>query len=218
LPPIDGMNFEVGVKGAWHDGRLNATLALYGIEQRGLPEEDVAAEESRSYLYGCCYTPTGIYRTKGLDLELNGLLAPGWLIGVGYTYNVNYDLDNDGVAGATPRHLVKLWTSRQLVGALHRWTVGGTLQAQSASYESFISCPYDPQAQCIGPYALYKTGQSSYAVVGLRASYAIDPHWRVSLNANNIFDRIYYESLGSSYGGNWYGDPRNFLARIDVKF
>jgi outer-membrane receptor for ferric coprogen and ferric-rhodotorulic acid len=219
LPPIDGMNFEVGLKGAWHDGLLNGTLALYGIEQRGLPLDDVVADLTRStYLYGCCYTSGGISRSKGVDFELNGKLAPGWLIGAGYTYNINYGIGAENLANETPRHLFKLWTSKQLVGGLQRWTVGGNVQAQSSSSYDYYSCPFDATANCIGPYALFKTEQGSYAIVGLRAGYTIDPHWRVALNVNNIFNRIYYQNLGNNLGGNWYGEPRNFLVRIDARY
>jgi outer-membrane receptor for ferric coprogen and ferric-rhodotorulic acid len=218
LPAIDGANLEVGLKGAWHNGMLNGTLALYGIEQRGLPLDNLAAEAAQPFLYGCCYTPSGVYRSKGLDLELNGRLTSGWLIGAGYTYNINYGYRDDGPAGGTPPHLFKLWTSKQLDGRLQRWTVGGTVKAQSFSSQGYLSCILDSQGNCTGPYALFKTGQSSYAVVGLRAGFAIDSHWRVALNVNNIFDRIYYQGLGTSYGSNWYGEPRNFLLRIDAKY
>jgi len=219
LRPIDGMDFEVGLKAAWHNGMLNGTVALYGIEQRGLPVEDLAAETNRSsFLYGCCFTSGGIARSKGVDLELNGQMAPGWLIGAGYTYNIKYGFLDFDLDRPTPRHLFKLWTSKQLVGGLHRWTVGGTVQALSSSFESYISCPFDAQANCIGQYTLFNTVQRSYAIVGLRASYAIDSHWRLALNANNIFDRTYYQSPGTPSGGGWYGNPRNFLVRIDAKY
>jgi outer-membrane receptor for ferric coprogen and ferric-rhodotorulic acid len=215
LPPIDGMNFEVGLKGAWHDGMLNGTLALYGIEQRGLP---VSAPIPPTYVYGCCFTSSGISRSKGVDIELNGKLAPGWLIGAGYTYNINYGIGSGNLGGWTPRHLFKLWTSKQLVGILHRWTVGGNVQAQSSSSYNYYSCPFDAQANCIGPYALFRTEQGSYAIAGLRAGYAIGRHWRVALNVNNIFNRTYYQTLGNNVGGNWYGEPRNFLVRIDARY
>jgi outer membrane receptor for ferric coprogen and ferric-rhodotorulic acid len=218
LPAIDGANLEVGLKGAWHNGMLNGTLALYGIEQRALPLDDPAGDAAHPFLYGCCYTPSGIYRSKGLDLELNGKLTSGWLIGAGYTYNINYGYREFDPSGGTPPHLFKLWTSKQLDGRLQRWTVGGNIKAQSYSYVGYLSCTLDAQGNCPGTYTLFKTGQSSYAVVGLRASFAIDSHWRVALNVNNIFDRIYYQAVGSSYGGNWYGEPRNFMIRIDAKY
>ncbi len=33
LDPVDGKSYEVGVKGAWFDNRLNASLAVFRIEQ-----------------------------------------------------------------------------------------------------------------------------------------------------------------------------------------
>jgi outer-membrane receptor for ferric coprogen and ferric-rhodotorulic acid len=211
---------EIGLKGAWNDGTFNTTFALYGIEQRGLPLSDRAADATSAFfLYGCCYLSGGIIRSKGTDLELNGQLAPGWLIGAGYTYNINYGYRDADLPGATPRHLLKLWTSKQLPGGMQRWTVGGTVQAQSSSFNSYVSCPFDAQANCIGSFdTLFKTEQSPYAVVGLRLSFAIDAHWRVAVNANNVFDHIYYQSLGNASAGNWYGEPRNFTVRIDGKY
>jgi outer membrane receptor for ferric coprogen and ferric-rhodotorulic acid len=217
LPPIDGINIELGLKGAWHDGTLNATLALYGIEQRGLPLTDVETDDPAFGLYGCCYVARGILRSKGADLELNGQLAPGWLLGAGYTYNTNYGYRDAALPGATPRHLFKLWTSKQLPAGLQRWTIDGHVQAQSSSSNSYEACIFDAQADCVD-YATFKAVQSSYAIVSLRASYAIDSHWRVALDVNNVFDHTYYESLGSTSGDNWYGEPRNFMVRIDGKY
>jgi outer-membrane receptor for ferric coprogen and ferric-rhodotorulic acid len=220
LPPIDGINVEVGLKSAWHDGLLNGTLALYGSEQRGLPLEDrVADATSAGYLYGCCSISGGIFRSKGIDSELSGRLAPGWLIGAGYTYNVNYGFRDGALSAATPRHLFKLWTSLRLRGNLQRWTVGGNVHAQSSSGENYNECPFDAQANCVGPFnTLFRTVQGPYVVVGLRAGYDIDSHWRAALNMNNVFDRIYYQAVGTASGGSWYGEPRNLMVRIDAKY
>ena len=38
--PHQGHNYEVGVKGGFLDGRLDASLALYRLEQRNVPQED----------------------------------------------------------------------------------------------------------------------------------------------------------------------------------
>ena len=220
LPPIDGINVEAGLKGAWHDGMLNGTLALYGSEQRGLPLDDrVADATSAGFLYGCCSISGGILRSKGVDSELNGRLAPGWLIGTGYTYNVNYGYRDAALSAATPRHLFKLWTSLRLRGDFQRWTVGGNVHAQSRSGENYNECPFDAQANCIGPFnTLFRTVQGPYVVAGLRAGYDFDSHWRAALNVNNVFDRIYYQAIGTGAGGNWYGEPRNLMVRIDAKY
>jgi len=220
LPPIDGINVEAGVKSAWRDGMLNGTLAFYGSEQRNLSMDDrVADATSAGRLYGCCSLPTGVLRSKGVDSELSGRLAAGWLVGAGYTYNVNYGYRDAALSAATPRHLFKVWSSLRLRGNLQRWTFGGNLHAQSSSGENYNQCPFDAQANCIGPFnTLFRTVQGPYVVAGLRAGYDIDSHWRAALNVNNIFDRIYYQAVGSANGGSWYGEPRNLMVRIDAKY
>ncbi len=217
LPAIDGVNVESGIKGAWRGGALNATLAVYSIDQRGLPRDD-PRQPPGGMLYGCCYLPSDSIRSRGVDLELNGRLAAGWLIGTGYTYNVNYGDSSGDLPGATPRHLLKLWTSKQLTGVLSRWTVGGSLQAQSRNYQGYVTCPMDSQGNCTGDFVFLKTTQGPYAVVGMRVSYQVDSHWQAALSVNNVFDRVYYQTVGASDSNNWYGTPRNFLLRLDARY
>jgi outer membrane receptor protein involved in Fe transport len=96
---------------------------------------------------------------------------------------------------------------------------GGSLHAQSSSAENYVECPFDSQANCVGLFnALFRTLQGSYVVASLRAVYEINWHWRVALNFNNLFDRIYYQGVGSETAGNWYGEPRNFMVRIDGRY
>jgi len=35
---------------------------------------------------------------------------------------------------------------------------------------------------------------------------------------NNVFDKRYYLSQDTLGLENWYGDPRNFMLRIDAKY
>jgi outer membrane receptor for ferric coprogen and ferric-rhodotorulic acid len=58
----------------------------------------------------------------------------------------------------------------------------------------------------------------SFAVIDLRAGYQIDAHWRAALSINNVFDRIYYQTIGTPLNGSWYGAPRGFVLRIDGKY
>ena len=37
-------------------------------------------------------------------------------------------------------------------------------------------------------------------------------------SVNNVFDRIYYQTMGIPTGGNWYGEPREFVLRIDGRY
>jgi outer membrane receptor for ferric coprogen and ferric-rhodotorulic acid len=57
-----------------------------------------------------------------------------------------------------------------------------------------------------------------YAVLDLRAGYQIRSNWQVALNVNNSFDKRYYLSQNTPALAVWYGEPRNFMLRIDAKY
>lgn len=221
LPPADGVDIEGGVKASWRSGALTGTLVGYTILQRGLGTFDYSStpEEQRPY---CCYTPNGRNRGKGIDLELAGTVAPGWLVSAGYSFNnnVSYTTRLDGTSmSPSPWHLLKIWTSAQLPGRWYQWNLGVTLQAQSANSNYGVSCPLQNGAgYCVGPFQSVKESQGSYAIVSPRIGYQIDASWQIALSVTNLFDRIYYQSVGGPQNGNWYGDPRSFMVRVDGRF
>jgi outer-membrane receptor for ferric coprogen and ferric-rhodotorulic acid len=182
---------------------------VYRVEQHGVA---VQAQQTSSNL--CCYT-SGTGRSQGVELELDGELAPGWLIGSGYTYNL-YETGTQVLAvTSTPRHLLKVWTSVRLPGALTRWTMGGSLRAQTASPGApTLRC--DAQLQHCGEGALVST--RPYAVLDLRAGYEFSPNWQVALSVNNVLDKRYFVSESTPAFSVWYGEPRNVMLRIDAKF
>ena len=225
LGTVHGVNLEAGIKAAWRDGAVNAALAGYKVQQFRVPVQ-LPQRFSKSYT---AYLP-GINESVGADLELSGTPAPGWLLGVGYTFNENRLATAilDGVRGnlgdvrrlstRTPKHLLKAWTSKQLSGSLDRWIVGGNLHAQTQQSWAVSPCiDIRPSGACWANSRAMREG-AAYAVLDLSASYAIDANWRVGLTVKNIFDKIYYETLGALTSDNWYGEPRNFLVKIDASF
>ena len=52
------------------------------------------------------------------------------------------------------------------------------------------------------------------------AGYQVNQHLDLQLNANNIFDRKYYETIANSvdYGGDSYGAPRNMMLTAKYSF
>jgi outer membrane receptor for ferric coprogen and ferric-rhodotorulic acid len=38
------------------------------------------------------------------------------------------------------------------------------------------------------------------------------------LSVNNLLDRRYYQTVDATAGGNWYGEPRNFMLRLDGRY
>jgi outer membrane receptor for ferric coprogen and ferric-rhodotorulic acid len=208
--PQQGITFESGIKGAWREGKLNGYLAVYRVEQRDVPLQ----VPGQSNILGCCYTSTA-GRSRGVELGVDGELAPGWLIGSGYAYNLYATGTYDAPVTSTPRHLLKIWTSAKLDGAFSRWTIGGSLRAQTASPgEQVVGCDAQGQNCTLSPYVTTRP----YAVLDLRAGYQWSRNWQVALSVNNVLDKRYYLSQDTPDVGFWYGDPRNFMLRIDAKY
>lgn len=210
LPPVSGVNYEAGIKGSFHEGRLNTSFSVFRIieSDRGIAITDPVVD-------GCCYATNGKVRSQGFEVEVAGQMLPGWQLGAGYTYNTSKYLSDPVNQGmpfrtASPRHMLRLWTSYQLPGKLHAWTVGGGINAQSGIYTE-------------GGNPSARVEQGGYAVVNLRVGYKIDKHWSAALNVNNVFDRSYFTRLGSpGFGpatmGNVYGEPRSFMLSLRARY
>ena len=207
--PAHGGTFETGIKGAWRDGALNGSLAVYRAVQRNKPFLVSTPPGSPP---GCCVR-TGSIRSSGADLQINGELLPGSLIGAGYTYNASVDADGGFVIASAPMHLLKVWTSNTLPGDLNRWTVGGNVRAQTHAAAAFTLVCSASLQNCMG----HKVLQGAFAVVDLRSGFQITPNWAVALSVNNVLDKSYYESF-SRLQRVWYGEPRNFMLRVDGKY
>ncbi|WP_213941398.1 TonB-dependent siderophore receptor [Pseudomonas sp. dw_612] len=206
LDPIVGENYEIGIKGEYFDGALNASLAVFQTDQKN------RATEAATQL-GCpvltCYETSGLVRSQGVDMELQGALTENWQVGAGYTYTrAHYIKDTDPAnenqrfETDTPEHLFKLSTVYRLQGPLEKLRVGGNVYWQSRMYNDVDVAN-----------GSYRVEQGSYAVADLMAGYKVNEHLDLQLNANNIFDRVYYAAIGSStvWGStDTYGNPRSY--------
>jgi outer membrane receptor for ferric coprogen and ferric-rhodotorulic acid len=194
LPPMHGVTLEAGIKGAWRDGALNGSLAFYKNVQRNI----AARVPEQSSVARCCYLPSEKLRAEGVDLELQGQLTRRSLIGGGYTFTRLRGRPIENLyAMPIPRHQLKVWTDYGLPGAWHRWTVGGSLHAQST----------------LAP-VMQLAKQKSYAVLNPRVSYRFNERWQAALTVNNLFDKSYYEDIAKSAA---YGEPRSYFLRLDAR-
>jgi len=128
LPPSDGVNMETGIKGSWYRNTLNASLALFKIDQSGVATSDPTVPSSPT----CCYV-TQSQKSKGFETEVTGTLLPNWQVTAGYTYDDHRNASAYYVA-ELPKSLFKLWTNYRLPIADERWSVGGGVRAQSANH------------------------------------------------------------------------------------
>ncbi|WP_445261217.1 TonB-dependent siderophore receptor [Pseudomonas sp. RA_35y_Pfl2_P32] len=214
VKPIVGKNYEVGIKGEYFDGALNASLAVFRIDQ-----ENRAVQV---YVPNCpqatCSEASGEIRSQGIDFELQGALTENWQVGGGYTYArlhtlkdaANPQKENQRFDTDTPEHLFKLTTSYRFQGPLEKLRVGGNISWQSRMYNDVA----------LDDGSTYRLEQGAYAITDLMAGYRVNQNLDLQLNANNIFDREYYSSISNStrYGGDTYGTPRNMMLTAKYSF
>lgn len=65
------------------------------------------------------------------------------------------------------------------------------------------------------PYAFT---QGVYGVWNMAVGYQLDRHWHLQLNVDNLFDKRYYRTIGTSTGGNYYGAPRYLSLTLRATF
>ncbi|MFT0516378.1 TonB-dependent siderophore receptor [Pseudomonas faucium] len=209
VEPIRGQSYETGIKGAWLEGRLNASAAYFRTKQ-----------ENKAVLDDGLTTPTGgdAYKagtgqeTDGIDLEIAGALTPNWNVYGGYTYLHFRRVDSDG--RSDPSHLFKASTTYRLSGALDRLTLGAGVRAQTN-----IRAISSPAGQPVNGVSAGATdvNWSGYAIWNAMAKYQVTDETAVSLNVDNLFDKHYYTQYGF-YAGAIYGDPRSVSVGVSTAF
>ncbi|ACO80226.1 ferripyoverdine receptor [Azotobacter vinelandii CA] len=200
LDPDEGDSYEAGLKGEWFNGRLNASLAYYEIRQDNRAES-VGWDDVRSQT---------IYegkkaKTKGVELEVTGELAPGWNIQAGFTHQViREDRTNDKLTTQAPENQFKIYTNYRLPGTLNKLTVGGGASYQGTTWQN--ADYLDPPRQL---------RQEAFWLVNLMSKYQFTDDISATLNINNLFDKHYYTGYGDKFYPNvavkTYGDPRNMM-------
>lgn len=215
IQPMTGRTWETGIKGELFDGALNLSAALFYTTRKNQAAIDPAYPDPVfSYSGACCYKAQDKITSKGIDLEASGEIAPGWEILAGYTWNqVQNDTAETLYSTITPKHLFKLWNTYTLPGAFSDLRVGAGVTVQSPTYVSGQAYRFDSVGNVIDSRD-YDFSQAGYAVYDALVEYKVDTNWTVALKGNNLFDRRYYESVGTSEYGNYYGEPRNFVLTL----
>jgi outer-membrane receptor for ferric coprogen and ferric-rhodotorulic acid len=188
LDPIDGISYETGFKGAFFDGGLNTSLALFQTRQNNLAQIAGVMPGNATENY---YEAVDGVRSQGYELEASGMVRPDWQLAASYTDLSIQDADGNATKTYTPKKLIKLASSYQLA----KLKLGGSLNWQDA-----IS-----RVNGAGT----TTQQGSYALLNLMARYDFNKQWHTQLNIDNVTDKKYLNSLYWDQG--FYGAPRSFM-------
>ncbi|APP81827.1 TonB-dependent siderophore receptor [Xanthomonas gardneri] len=201
IEPLQGNSYEVGAKGEYLGGQLNAALALFRIEQDNLAVNDpgqlVPGTTDQAYL-----AAKGTV-SQGVEFQLDGQLSEQWRIAFGFAQFDANDASGVDVNPTSPRREATLFTSWQ-TGPLR---VGVGLSWQSAIHELMSG----PQGNT------QRLTQGSVLLANAMARYDINQAWSAQLNVRNLFDRKYYANI--VYQSQLiYGDPRDVELTVSRKF
>jgi len=204
LDPLEGENYEAGIKGEFFDGRLNASLAYYQLKQ------DNFAKEIPNVL-----TPSGGVasealqgvKTKGAELEVTGEIRPGWNLHAGFNHKIS---KQDGIKQSTltPENEFSLYTSYKLNQWVEGLTIGGGARWQDKTWGDVTNPLYkDPVKHVVSDYWLFDA----------MANYEVNDQLSVSFNVNNLLDEKYY-TIFSWYSTYTWGEGRNYNLGLKYKF
>jgi outer-membrane receptor for ferric coprogen and ferric-rhodotorulic acid len=190
LAPVEGVNYEAGVKAELFDDKVNLSLAVFRTEQDNVAT--VAGMKGATTYY----KGTKGITSEGYEVELSGELLQGLQATAGYTFVDIQDAEDQHAITYSPKHMLRASTTYRVPG-MEKLKVGASMSWQDDVYNGIAE-------------------QDAYALVNLMASYDIDPNWSVAANLNNLTDEKYLSSLYWTQA--YYGAPRNASMTVSWKY
>ncbi|MEM6432330.1 MAG: TonB-dependent siderophore receptor [Cyanobacteria bacterium P01_D01_bin.115] len=196
--PERGTAFEVGVKTEIIPDRLFSTLALYDTTLT-----NVRTADPDNPVFSVI---TGEQRIRGIELDVQGEILPGWDIFSGYAYtDAEVTEDNRIPVGnrltSVPEHNFNLWT---------KYTI------QEGDYAGL---GFGAGLFYVGERAGDRDNSffvDGYARVDAAISYERD-NYRFGLNFQNLFDTEYIEAATDDLSI-FFGAPFTVLGTVSVEF
>ena len=195
LDPIVGKNYETGIKGEYFGGKLNTSFSLFKIEQDNtaklvegvtLPNGDRVYEAAKGVT------------SKGFEVGASGELTDRWSLAFGFANFSAEDAKGDIFNTKASRTTATAFTKYKINNDI---TIGGGLNYYSKIYT--------------GTGSLY-IEQEAFTLANLMAKYQLDKHTELQLNINNLFDKKYYEGIGTNLMV--YGAPQNAMLTVRYNF
>ena len=193
LAPLEGKNYEAGIKSEWLGKKLNSTFAVFKNTQDNVAEFAGTVSGLSTY--------RGISAdTKGFEIDVAGEVTDRLKVQGGYTAMSIEGDDGEDVKTYTPRHIFNLSTTYR-VPMVEGLKVGMNVNWRGDIYRE------------ISGFRVY---QESYALVDLMAAYEIDKRTTLTLNIDNVTGEKYLTSL--LWDQSFYGTPRSASLTLSWKY
>ncbi|MEJ7137861.1 TonB-dependent receptor [Amphibiibacter pelophylacis] len=182
--PEKSRNIELGAKWELWNQQALLGLALFRSEKYNERNQDPDSATTQFLL-------SGKRHAKGLELNFAGRITPKWEAFFNHTWIPQAKIDASSQAlaasgggaqvqgdrpGLTPKHSGSVWSTYQITPALR---LGGGINYRSSQ---------NPEGQRL-------IRSKAYATVDAMAEYTLAKDTTVRLNASNLFNKVYAESL-----------------------
>lgn len=214
--PIEGEQYEVGVKYEPAGSRTLLTAAIYDLRRKNLTTTD--PDPTRICNGSRCSIQAGEVRTRGLELEAKTEPLDGLSVVASYSWMQNaYVKDNPNAAGVSmkgtqpagiPKHQASAWARYELQsGALAGLGLGAGVRYLGEAWGNASNTFRVPGATLFDLGLDYDLGRYQPALKG----------WQASLNVANVFDKRYVAScLDEAWC--WYGYDRTVKAALRYRW
>jgi iron complex outermembrane receptor protein len=195
--PSKGRQWEAGLKYQPEDFDGLFAIAYFDIEKTNV----------LNYLSNGFAVATGEIASRGLELEAKVSLGGGWDLVGSYTYtDAKIESDQTGNVGKRPMLVPEQQASAWLnytfeTGLMEGASVGAGLRYVGQVYGNNSNTFSVP----------------SRTLFDLGASYRINEHAKIAVNATNLFDRKYFTTCDASYSC-YQGDRRSVIGKLTIDF
>ncbi|MEG0030310.1 TonB-dependent siderophore receptor [Acinetobacter sp.] len=200
LDPIEGKSYETGIKGEFVDGRLNAGLAVFRIQQDNLAQlllnakgENIKVDGTAENAY---FGASGV-ESKGVELNIDGEINDNWGLSFGVANFSAKDAKGYDVNTTNSRTTSDLFVKYKN----EAWYAGAGLNYYSKIY---------------AVAGKTRIERDDLYLANAMLGYKFDQNFSTQININNIFDEKYYEGIGAN-SMSW-GEPRNATLSFNYKF
>jgi len=205
FPAEKGKSGEMGAKYDSADGKISSTLAIYKISKNNVLTPDPVDPNNYSIA-------AGEVQSKGIEFDVSGEIAPTWRLSAAYAFtDAKVTQDNNAfLVGRQLANVPKNSANAMLVKSL-------LLAGNAASLGLGINYVAEREG-AVAPTATTDDFKlPAYTTVKLMSSYQIGKQWRLALDVDNVFDKLYYTS---SYSQAWVypGNGRKYTVSAQYKF
>lgn len=205
LDPIEGKNYEIGLKSESDNGALQSQVSIFRIEQDNLAQIDgglIIPGTNES-----AYVGAEGAKSQGFEVEVTGELSDKLTGTIGYTHfnaeDKNGKAINTGYADTT----LNLFATYDMNDIVPNLTIGGGID-WSNGYYGVVTNPVTGNSE--------KYGQDDVTLASIMAKYDVNENLEAQLNINNLFNQKYL--AGENFFGLTYGEPLNVVGRLTYRF